>query len=108
MGSDGTVLTTGEKMWGRAVNSFTIGTAEVTAQPSGSCVIDIWKDSYANFPPTVADTITASAKPTISAADQSQDNTLTGWTTTVTAGDYLMPNVDSCSTVERLTVCLYE
>lgn len=108
MGSDGTVLTTGEKMWIRVVNSFTIGTAEVTAQPSGSCVIDIWKDSYANFPPTVADTITASAKPTISGADQSQDSTLTGWTTSVTAGDYLLPNVDSCSTVERLTVCLYE
>jgi hypothetical protein len=38
------------------------------ADQSGSIVIDIWKDTYANAPPTVADSITASAKPTISSA----------------------------------------
>ena len=48
-------------------------------------------------PPTVADTITASAKPTLSSATKSEDTTLTGWTTAVTAGDVFGFMVDSAS-----------
>ena len=73
---------------------------------SGSAVVDIWKDTYANHPPTVADTITAAAKPTISAATKSQDATLTGWTTAIAAGDILVFKVDSASTITKLTVML--
>lgn len=73
---------------------------------SGSIVIDVWKDSYANYPPTVADTITASAKPTISSGIKSQDSTLTGWTTSVTAGDILGFNVDSVTSLKRVTLTL--
>ena len=76
------------------------------ADQSGSAVVDIWKDSYANYPPTDADTITAAAVPTISAATKSQDSTLTGWTTSITAGDILGFNVDSAATIERLTLIL--
>ncbi len=59
----------------------TINQVTLLADQSGSIVVDIWKDTYANYPPTGADSITASAKPTISAAAKSQDATLTGWTT---------------------------
>jgi hypothetical protein len=104
----GSAGTTGAKAWVRAPNAFTIGGMEITADQSGSCVVDIWKDTYANFPPTVADTITASAKPTLSTAQKAQDTTLTGWTKTINAGDYLRANVDSCSTITMLEVCLYE
>ena len=76
------------------------------ADASGSAVIDIWKDTYANYPPTVADTITGSAKPTISAATKGQSSTLTGWTTTISAGDTLRFNVDSASGVSRVTLSL--
>lgn len=76
------------------------------ANVSGSIVIDIWKDTYANYPPTVADSICASAKPTISAATKSEDLTLTGWTKTITAGDILYFNVDSCSTITACTLTL--
>lgn len=76
------------------------------ADQAGSIVIDIWKDAYANFPPTVADTITAAAKPTISAATKAQDETLTGWTTALSAGDILRFNVDSAATVTRVAVIL--
>lgn len=76
------------------------------ADASGSVVIDIWKDTYANYPPTVADTITGSAKPTISASTKGQSSTLTGWTTTIAAGDTLRFNVDSASTVSRVTLSL--
>lgn len=73
---------------------------------SGSAVIDIWKDTYANFPPTVADTITAAAKPTISAATKGQSSTLTGWTTSFSKGDIFRFNVDSVSGLSRLALAI--
>lgn len=76
------------------------------ADQTGSVVVDIWKDTYANYPPTVADTITGSAKPTISAGVKGQSSTLTGWTTTITAGDTLRFNVDSASLITRVTLSL--
>ena len=84
----------------------TITSVELVADQSGSAVVDIWKDTYANYPPTIADTITASAKPTLSAATKYTDSTLTGWTKAITSGDYLVINVDSASTVCVLTLTL--
>jgi hypothetical protein len=74
------------------------------AAQAGSIVIDIWKDIHGSFPPTLADSITAAAKPTIAAADKSLDTTLTGWTRSITAGDILRFNVDSASTIKRVTL----
>lgn len=85
---------------------MTITKVTLLANTSGSIVVDIWKDSYGNFPPTVADTITAASKPTISSAEKYQDSTLTGWTTTVSAGDTLRFNVDSCTTIRRCVVLI--
>ena len=76
------------------------------ADASGSIAVDIWKDTYANFPPTDADSITASAVPTITSATKSEDSTLTGWTTSITAGDILRFNVDSITTCKRVTLVL--
>ena len=102
----GDAITTGIK--GDVVVDFACTITQVTmlADQSGSIVVDIWKDTYANFPPTDADTITAAAVPTISGAVKSQDSTLSGWTTSVTAGDILRFNVDSVATCERVTVSL--
>lgn len=84
----------------------TINQVTMLADVSGSIVVDIWKDTYANFPPTVADTITAAAKPTITTATKSQDTTLTGWIKTIVAGNVLRFNVDSCTTITRLLMIL--
>jgi hypothetical protein len=62
--------------------------------------------AYASYPPTVTNTITASAKPTLSSAAKSQDSTLTGWTTSISAGDVLAFHVDSASTVTRVNLVL--
>lgn len=102
----GSVITTGEKGYLRVPYNCTITSVEIVANASGSIVVDIWKDSYANFPPTVADSITGSAKPTLSSAQKSQSSTLTGWTTSLSAGDYLAFNVDSATTVSRVTLTL--
>lgn len=84
----------------------TLTAARTLADQSGSIVIDVWKDTYANYPPVVGDSITASAKPTLSGAIKASDTTLTGWTTTVSAGDTLRFNVDSATTVQRVTLTL--
>ena len=78
----------------------------IVADQSGSIVVDIWKDTLTNYPPTVADTITASAKPTISSATYSEDTTLTGWTTTINADDVLLFNVDSITSIVSCTLKL--
>ena len=74
------------------------------ADTTGSIVVDMWKDSYANYPPTDADSITASAPITISAATKATDSTLTGWTKTFVEGDIYIFNVDSCSTITNVTI----
>lgn len=103
----GTTITTGLKGdLGPIDFACTINQVTLLADQSGSIVIDIWKDTYANYPPVVGDSITASAKPTISTATKSQDATLTGWTTSIAAGDILRFNVDSVSSIQRVTLML--
>jgi len=107
---NGSAITTGVKGFVQipfacTISSWTILSTDAAAT-SGSIVIDIWKDVFANYPPTVADTITASAKPTLSSAQAATSSTLTGWTTSVTAGDVLGFNVDSITTVTRITIQL--
>ncbi len=65
----------------------------LTVYPSASVTLDVWKVS--NGVPTVANTITASAKPSTSSARFNSSTTLTGWNTSVSVGDYFMMNVDS-------------
>jgi len=84
----------------------TIDQVTMLADQSGSIVVDIWKDTFANYPPTDADSITAAAVPTISVDTDSQDSTLTGWTTVITEGDTLRFNVDSVTSIEKLTLVL--
>lgn len=91
----------------RVKGDWTITGATILADQSGSAVVDVWKDTYANYPPTVADTITAAAKPTLAAAIKNEDNTLTGWTVTVSDGDILGFKVDSCATVTWLLVQIH-
>lgn len=102
----GSAITTGVKGDLEIPFACTITAATVLADQSGSIVIDIWKDTYANYPPTNADSITASAKPTLSSATKSQDTTLTGWTKPIAAGSTLRFNVDSITTCTRVTISL--
>jgi len=102
----GSAITTGEKGHIRLPFAGRIISACLLADQSGSIVIDIWKDIVANFPPTNADSITASAPPTLSAESASLDITLAGWTKTFAAGDYLMFNVDSIATLTIVTLTL--
>lgn len=84
----------------------TITGALLFADTTGSIVVDVWKDTFSNYPPTAGDKITASAPPTISSDVKSSDTTLTGWTVDISAGDCLRFNVTSVSSITRATLIL--
>lgn len=103
----GSVITTGVKgdlviPYNMTINSWTI-----LADTTGSTVIDIWKDPYSVYPPVSGDTIiTGGTKPNITNSNKNQSVSLTGWNPTITAGDILRFNVDSASTITRITLSL--
>jgi hypothetical protein len=102
----GTIITTGVQGDIVIPYSMTISSWTLIADQVGSIVIDVWKDSYANYPATQSDTITGSAKPTLSSVIKNQSSTLTGWTTTVNSGDIIRFNVDSISTITKATLVI--
>lgn len=75
------------------------------ADQSGSQVWDVWVDTYANALPTNADTITASAKPTISAAVKGTGSCST-WTRFIPAGSVIGFNLDSTATIVHSTLVI--
>jgi hypothetical protein len=103
----GSAITTGPKGVLRLPNvALTWQRASLLADVSGSIVVDIWKESYANFPPDNTDSICAGHELTISGALKDEDVTLTGWDATTAARDILKFNVDSAATITKVTVHL--
>lgn len=102
----GSPITTGVKVDVEIPFAGTITGWTLTADQAGSIVIDVWKDTYANFPPVVADSIAGTEKPTLASLDKNQDLALTTWVTAVAVGDILRFNVDSAATVTRVTLAL--
>jgi len=102
----GSAITTGVKGDLQIPFACTINSVTLLADTSTTIVVDLWKDTYANHPPTDADSITASAVPTITADTKYTDATLTGWTTSVTADDIIRFNVDSNDNATRATVII--
>ena len=82
----------------------------IVSDVSGSIQIDVWADTFANFPPADADSITAGNEITITTAQKNADITLTGWTTEFDnrAGiQYLTFYVDSCTSIKRVCITLH-
>lgn len=100
----GTAITTGSKGHIEVPFACSITAWRILSDQSGSIVVDVKKAAYSGLPTTSS--IAAAAKPTLSTAQKNEDSTLTGWTTSITAGDWLEFYVDSASTVERVTVSL--
>lgn len=100
----GGVLTTGVNKYVRIPYSFLFLGWTILAEQSGSVVIDVWSDTYANFPPTVADTIAGSEKPTLTAAQKNEDQGLSTWTLPFVKDNVLGFNVDSVATVNYVSL----
>ena len=101
---NGSVLSTGTKGYTTIAASGTIVKATLVAKETGSIVFDIKKSTYSGFPTTSS--ICSSAKPTLSSAQKNTDSTLTGWTTSLSAGDVLEFVVDSVTAITAVTLVL--
>jgi hypothetical protein len=101
----GSAISTGVKGYYRVPFAGAIVGYSLISDLSGSTVVDIWK--AAGAVPTVSNTITASALPTLSSSQFLNSTTLTGWTTTVAVGDVIGFNINSASTMTRLTIQIY-
>ena len=106
MDGGSSVISTGQKGYIIAPYSGTITSWTIISHETGDIVVDVWKAPYASFPPTVSDTIAGSEKPTLSSSNKNQDNNLTTWTTSFDSGDIFTINVDSVSTVKKVTLIL--
>lgn len=99
----GSVIATGIKLDLPVPYNGTITGWDIYSDTTGSIVVDCWKDTYANYPPTVADTITGANKPTLSSATK---NTASGLSWAITQGDVIRVNVDSATSVTRVLIAL--
>lgn len=107
----GTVLSTGLKGFIEVPFACTILEARLFSDQLGSVVVDIFKCTYAQFDsgvthPLSGDKITASTPLTISSTYKTSDETLTGWTTSIAAESVLGFNINSATTIQRVTVVL--
>jgi hypothetical protein len=102
----GAAIVAGAHAWCRVDMACTIVGVSLLADQDGDFEVDIYKDTFANYPPTGADSIVASAPPTLSGADSSEDTTLTGWTTALAAGDVLIFEVTNCVDIEKCVLSL--
>lgn len=103
----GAVITTGVKSDVSIPFNMKITGWYLTADQAGSIVIDVWKDVFANFPPTILDTIAGAELPSLVAAQSNSDTNLTTWTTTVAAGDVIRFNVNSATTITKISLTIF-
>jgi hypothetical protein len=111
MNGAGVAITTGVKGYIFIDFNCTIQQATLLADQTGSIVVDIWECSYAQFDagsthPVAGDKITGSTPPTISSGVKSQDSTLSGWNTTISASSVLAFVVNSATTIQQVTLAL--
>lgn len=97
-------LTTGVKADLEIPFNCTIQRCDVLLDQPATITLDIWKSSYAAYPPTVANSIVGSSPPTVTADVKSSDSTLAGWTTAISAGDILRFSITNTTPVSRCTV----
>lgn len=78
----------------------------LTADASGSAVIDVLRSTGAGFPSTSS--IAGTDKPTLSSAQRAHDTTLSGWGSTALAQfDELQVDLSSVATCQRLNLTVY-
>jgi hypothetical protein len=103
--NDPAVISSGIKGTVEVPFNCTIDRWTLTAIQSGSITVDIKKSTYSNFPTTTS--ITGSATPALSSAQKNQSSTLTGWTTSLSAGDILQFEVvGSVTSITQVTLSI--
>jgi hypothetical protein len=102
----GSVISTGIKSDLLVPYNLRILSWQILADQTGNIQLDIWKDTYSNFPPTVLDSIVASAPPFITSGSKNQSGTLTGWSVNISKDDILRFYVTSASAIKKITLTI--
>lgn len=102
----GGVVTTGNKGYVTIPYSGTIYGWDIIGNVSGSCIIDVYKSTLELFPPTSANTITGNQKPTLTNQIINRNDSLTGWTTTISTNDIISFTILSATTLTRITLII--
>jgi hypothetical protein len=71
---------------------------------SGSCTISVWKCAYSALPPTSGGDITGGVSPAISSGIKYDNTTLSGWTTSFSAGDCFLFTLSASSTFTYVAI----
>lgn len=103
-GSGGTLLV-GTPTYLVMDHSGTITQWDIVGNTAGTAIFDIWKSTNQTLP-TVANTIVASAKPTVGSASYATSIGLTGWGVTYSAGDIYGFNIDSIAAFTKVNLSL--
>jgi hypothetical protein len=82
--------------------SCTLKSWSLIADIPGSIVVDLWKNTYENYPPNQTDSITGLGKPFLTNSNKNQDPNLIGWIKAVAQGDILAFYVESASISTRI------
>lgn len=81
----------------QVASACTISSWTITVN-AGTATFDVWKVANGTAIPTSANTITASALPAIASGTVATSSTLTGWSTSVAAGDIFGFNLKTVAT----------
>lgn len=102
--SSGEVITTGAKGRKACTVSGTIKGWKLITDTDATVTVDVWKAN--NSIPTNANSITASAKPSITAGQYASSTTLTGWTNSVFNNDVFVFEVESNDNAKYILLIL--
>jgi len=100
----GAVVSSGEKGQLSIPVNCTITGWVLTADQSGSAVVDVLRSTYGAFPTTSS--IASTDKPTLTSVQKNENLAVSVWTTSLNAGDQLQFSVTSATMVQRLNLTL--
>ena len=101
----GSAITTGPKADFCIPYRLKIDNWSVFSNETGSILLGVWKDTYANFPPVVGDAMGTTGA-WITAGIKNTGTTANWGSPTGAAGDVVRVNVDSVATCTRVGLCL--
>ncbi len=79
---------------------------DIYADQPGSIEIDIVKDTYANFPPSLGNSICGGVRPSLINTQKNRSTDLAVWTTTIASDEILGFRVLSANYVKKITLSL--
>lgn len=108
LGNGTTAIVAGEEVWVPIDIDGDIVEVTLLADAAGDVVLDLQQDTFANFPPTGADSLintgAGGVKPTLSTARTLRVTSFANWTVGLIGGRILRIVVDSAATITRLLI----